>query len=161
MAQLATAASLDQVDWASVDLVIECVPERLDIKQALFAELVRRARPDAVLASNSSSFPISAIGQGLATRERMLGLHFFMPAHLVPLVEVVMACLLYTSSRFQAAAWRAASRITHTPSCEIRPDSSAYGMKTLGQIMPRSGERQRSSASTPSTSPPRPASLGW
>lgn len=89
--RLAMAASLDQVDWAGVDLVIECIPERLDIKQALFADLARRARPDAILASNSSSFPISAIGQGLDTRERMLGLHFFMPAHLVPLVEVVMA----------------------------------------------------------------------
>ena len=98
VAQLATAASLDQVDWASVDLVIECVPERLDIKQALFAELVRRARPDAVLASNSSSFPISAIGQGLATRERMLGLHFFMPAHLVPLVEMCIRDSAWRSS---------------------------------------------------------------
>ena len=60
--RLAVAASLDQVDWASVDLVIECIPERLDIKQALFADLARRA-PDAILASNSSSFPISAIGR--------------------------------------------------------------------------------------------------
>ena len=41
--RLAVAASLDQVDWASVDLVIECIPERLDIKQALFADLARRA----------------------------------------------------------------------------------------------------------------------
>lgn len=88
--QLAVAATLDQVDWPSVDLVIECIPEQLDLKQALFADLVRRARPDAVLASNSSSFPISAVGAGLDTRARMLGLHFFMPAHLVPLVEVVM-----------------------------------------------------------------------
>ncbi|KAG0730718.1 hypothetical protein G6F23_016017 [Rhizopus arrhizus] len=68
---------------------------------------------------------------------------------------------MFRPSRFQAAAWRAASRITHTPSGEIRPDSSAYGMKTLGQTMPRSGERQRSRASTPSTSPVRPTSLGW
>lgn len=87
---LATAASLDDVDWSTVDLVIECIPERLDIKQSLFADLVARSRPDAILASNSSSFPISAIGEGLETRGRMLGLHFFMPAHLVPLVEVVL-----------------------------------------------------------------------
>lgn len=87
---LATAPSLDAVDWSTVDLVIECIPERLDIKQALFADLARRTRPDAILASNSSSFPISAISQGLDTRGRMLGLHFFMPAHLVPLVEVVL-----------------------------------------------------------------------
>ena len=59
-ALLSTAASLDEVDWSGVDLVIECIPERLDIKQALFADLARRARPDAILASNSSSFPISA-----------------------------------------------------------------------------------------------------
>ncbi len=90
MAGLAVAASLEAIDWNTVDLVIECIPERLDIKRALFADLARRARPDAILASNSSSFPISAIGEGLPTRERMLGLHFFMPAHLVPLVEVVL-----------------------------------------------------------------------
>ncbi len=86
---LAVATALDELDWSTVDIVIECIPERLDIKQALFAQLEQRARPDALLASNSSSFPISAIGAGLATQQRMLGLHFFMPAHLTPLVEVV------------------------------------------------------------------------
>ncbi|KWR77195.1 3-hydroxyacyl-CoA dehydrogenase family protein [Cupriavidus sp. IDO] len=88
--RLAVVADLDAIDWSTVDLVIECIPERLELKQQLFADLVPRARPDAVLTSNSSSFPISAIGAGLPTRGRMLGLHFFMPAHLVPLVEVVM-----------------------------------------------------------------------
>ncbi len=89
-ARIHSVASLDEVDWTGVSLVVECVPERLDIKQALFADLERRAAPDTVLASNSSSFPISAIAQGLATADRMFGLHFFMPAHLVPLVEVVL-----------------------------------------------------------------------
>jgi len=89
-ARVQAVASLDAVDWNSVGLVIECIPERLDLKQALFAELERRAPAHAILASNSSSFPIGAIGDGLATRARMLGLHFFMPAHLVPLVEVVL-----------------------------------------------------------------------
>jgi len=86
---VATLADLSADDWQKVDLVIECVPEKLALKQALFADLVTRARADAVLTSNSSSLPISAIAQGLPTRERLLGLHFFMPAHLVPLVEVV------------------------------------------------------------------------
>ena len=88
--RLSACASLDEVDWAGIDLVIECIPEKLAPKQALFAELERRARPDTLLTSNSSSFPISAIGDGLDSAHRMLGLHFFMPAHLVPLVEVVL-----------------------------------------------------------------------
>lgn len=86
---LQISSELEALDWAGIDLVIECIPERLDIKQALFARLEKCARADALLASNSSSFPISAISQGLKTRQRMLGLHFFMPAHLTPLVEVV------------------------------------------------------------------------
>lgn len=87
--KLSVAASLNDIDWNSVDIVIECIPERLDIKQALFAQLEQHARKDALLASNSSSFPITAIAEGLQTPERMVGLHFFMPAHLTPLVEVV------------------------------------------------------------------------
>ena len=84
-----SVATLNAVDWTGVALVVECITERLDAKQALFAELAQCAPADAVLASNSSSFPISAIARGLTTPSRMLGLHFFMPAHLVPLVEVV------------------------------------------------------------------------
>ena len=85
-----TCASPTQVNWAPVSLAVECITERLPAKQALFAELERHAPASAVLASNSSSFPISAIAQRLHSRARMLGLHFFMPAHLVPLVEVVL-----------------------------------------------------------------------
>ena len=81
---------LKTVDWQRVRLVVECIPEKLDLKQALFAQLVALAPATCVLTSNSSSFPISAIAQGLPTQARMLGLHFFMPAHLVPLVEVVL-----------------------------------------------------------------------
>lgn len=81
--------SLDEVPWPAVDLMIEAVPESLELKRRLFADLVARMRADALLASNSSSFPISAIAEGLAGPGRFLGLHYFMPAHLVPLVEVV------------------------------------------------------------------------
>lgn len=84
------AATLQDVHWPDVQLAIECIPEKLDIKQALFAQLITLAPGHTVLTSNSSSFPISAIAQGLPTQARMLGLHFFMPAHLVPLVEVVL-----------------------------------------------------------------------
>lgn len=84
------APSLDAVNWPDVALVVECITEQLAPKQALFAELVRRAPATAVLTSNSSGIPITAIAGDLPTAQRMLGLHFFMPAHLVPLVEVVL-----------------------------------------------------------------------
>ncbi len=89
-AKVQTVPTLAELGWGDVRLVVECIPEKLDLKQALFAQLVALAPSGAVLTSNSSSFPISAIGQGLASQQRMLGLHFFMPAHLVPLVEVVL-----------------------------------------------------------------------
>lgn len=88
--KLSFSTGLEQIDWTGVKLLIECIPENLALKQALFKQAADLAPEDVVLASNSSSFPISAIAQGLATRERMIGLHFFMPAHIVPLVEVVL-----------------------------------------------------------------------
>ncbi len=86
-----THAALALVPWQDIEIVIECIPERLELKRSLFKELEKLARPGTTLASNSSSFPISAIAKGLKTQGRMLGLHYFLPAHLVPLVEVVRA----------------------------------------------------------------------
>lgn len=82
---------LTEVDWPQIDLVIEAVPEVLALKQNVFAELECLAGPDVPLCSNSSALPISAIGQGLSSQHRMLGAHYFMPAHLVPGVEVVLS----------------------------------------------------------------------
>jgi len=87
--RLVTHATLPEASWPTIDLVVETVTEDLALKQTLFAEMEKLARPDAALTSNSSSFPISGIGKGLKTQHRMMGLHFFMPAHLIPLVEVV------------------------------------------------------------------------
>jgi 3-hydroxybutyryl-CoA dehydrogenase len=78
-----------ELPWPRIGIVIECAPEKLALKQSIFASLARLAPDSVPLASNSSSFPISDIARGLPTCERMLGLHFFMPAHLVPAVEVV------------------------------------------------------------------------
>ena len=86
---LATFATLPEAHWKDITLAVETVTEDLDLKRRLFAEMEALARPDAALTSNSSSFPISEIGKGLKTQARMTGLHFFMPASLVPLVEVV------------------------------------------------------------------------
>jgi len=87
--RLKTHATLPEVSWPNIDIVVETVTEDLPLKQRLFAEMEQLARPDCALTSNSSSFPISEIATGLRTQARMMGLHFFMPAHLIPLVEVV------------------------------------------------------------------------
>ncbi|MBV8193642.1 MAG: 3-hydroxyacyl-CoA dehydrogenase [Alphaproteobacteria bacterium] len=86
---LRTYATLAEAVWPAIDIVVETVTEDLALKQKLFADMERAAKPDCALTSNSSSFPISEIGKGLGTQDRMMGLHFFMPAHLIPLVEVV------------------------------------------------------------------------
>lgn len=89
ISRLSTYATLAEARWPEIAVAVETVTEDLPLKQKLFAEMEVLARPDCALASNSSSFPISEIGKGLKTQNRMMGLHFFMPAHLIPLVEVV------------------------------------------------------------------------
>ena len=81
--------ALRDVPWQHAGIVVESVIEDLPLKQRIFAELEALAPADIPLTSNSSSFPISRIAAGLTSAQRMLGLHFFMPAHMVPLVEVV------------------------------------------------------------------------
>lgn len=88
-AALGVHADYARLPWAEIALVVENVREDLALKQSVFAELERLSAPHTILSSNSSSFPISEIGKGLKTQARMMGLHFFMPAYLVPLVEVI------------------------------------------------------------------------
>ena len=86
---LRALATLPEAAWDRIEIAVETVTEDLALKRKLFAEMETLARPDCALTSNSSSFPISEIGKGLKTQNRMMGLHFFMPANLIPLVEVV------------------------------------------------------------------------
>ena len=89
-AQLIAGSIADWSDWQNADLLIETISERLDLKKALFRELDQRVPPNIPIGSNSSGFPISDIAQGLVTSHRMFNTHYFMPAHIVPLVEVVL-----------------------------------------------------------------------
>ena len=77
-------------DWRGVTWVIETVAEDFDLKRTLFAALDARVPAAVPIGSNSSGYPITRIAQGLATRRRMFNAHYFMPAHLVPLVEVAL-----------------------------------------------------------------------
>ena len=69
--------------------VFEAAPEKLPLKQKIFAEIESVVAPTAVLASNSSAIPSTEIGRHLVHRERVIGTHFWNPPHLVPLVEVI------------------------------------------------------------------------
>jgi 3-hydroxybutyryl-CoA dehydrogenase len=80
----------DQMERAmkDADFVFEAAPEKLALKQQLFAELESLTSSDTILASNSSAIPSTRIGEELKHRERVIGTHFWNPPHLVPLVEV-------------------------------------------------------------------------
>lgn len=78
-------------DVASAELVIEAVPEKLALKQEIFARLDGLLAPDAILASNTSSLSVNALAGATNRPERVIGVHFFNPAHIMRLVEVISA----------------------------------------------------------------------
>jgi 3-hydroxybutyryl-CoA dehydrogenase len=86
-ARLRAVSSLGELA-ASSTVVIEAAVEDLAIKQSIFVELDRHARPDSILATNTSSLSVTEIGAVTAQRERVIGLHFFNPAPVMSLVEV-------------------------------------------------------------------------
>jgi 3-hydroxybutyryl-CoA dehydrogenase len=88
LASLTMVSSSDEAA-ADADVVIEAVPERLDLKQRLFADLERIVRPDTLLASNTSSLSITLLAASLRHRDRVLGLHFFNPVPVMKLLEIV------------------------------------------------------------------------
>ncbi len=83
----------DLGELADCDLVVEAIVESLEPKRELFRELERVCRPDAVLATNTSALSVTAIAAATQTPERVVGMHFFNPAPLMPLLEVVRAQL--------------------------------------------------------------------
>jgi 3-hydroxyacyl-CoA dehydrogenase len=74
---------------SGVDFVLEAVPERLELKREVFARLEESTSPDALLATNTSGIPVSEIAQGLQHPERVIGMHWSNPPHLIPMIEVV------------------------------------------------------------------------
>jgi 3-hydroxybutyryl-CoA dehydrogenase len=103
----------DLADLAECDLVIEAIVEVLAPKQELFRELERVCRPDAVLATNTSALSVTEIASAVASAERVVGMHFFNPAPLMPLVEIVRAEL--SSEEAVDAAFALGERIGKHP----------------------------------------------
>jgi 3-hydroxybutyryl-CoA dehydrogenase len=81
----------DLADFADCDLIVEAIVEDLYPKLELFAELERIVRPDTILATNTSALSVTEIAAATSTPERVVGMHFFNPAPLMPLVEIVRA----------------------------------------------------------------------
>jgi 3-hydroxybutyryl-CoA dehydrogenase len=79
----------DLADLADCDLVIEAALEELELKRELFAELDRVVRAEAILATNTSALSVTAIAAATTRPERVVGMHFFNPAPVLPLVEIV------------------------------------------------------------------------
>ena len=90
LAALRDANSLDAVG-AEAELVIEAALEDLELKRAIFRALDEAAGPDVVLATNTSALSVAAIAEATRRPQRVMGLHFFNPAPVIPLVEVVIA----------------------------------------------------------------------
>jgi 3-hydroxybutyryl-CoA dehydrogenase len=108
--RLTVASTADGLSaFRDCGMVIEAIVERLDAKQALLQGLETVVRPDCILASNTSSLSVTAMASACARPERVVGLHFFNPAPVMPLVEVVPAAqtspVVTTQARGLADRW--------------------------------------------------------
>jgi 3-hydroxybutyryl-CoA dehydrogenase len=86
IARITISAELESMQ--SADIVIEAAPEKLELKRDLFKQLEKICRDDAILATNTSTLSVTNIAAGIEKPERVVGMHFFNPAPLMPLVEV-------------------------------------------------------------------------
>ena len=107
-------------DAAATDLVIEAAPEKLDLKRDIFGVLDAAAPPHTLLASNTSSLSISAIASATTRPDKVLGLHFFNPAHIMKLVEVIRGddtseATLAAANTFVASLGKTAVQCIDTP----------------------------------------------
>jgi 3-hydroxybutyryl-CoA dehydrogenase len=109
--------STDYAQLAPVDIVIEAATEGLDLKLKILKKIESVARPDAVIASNTSSISITGLAAALENPARFVGMHFFNPVPLMPLVEVVRG--LQTSDDASNAIREMAKRVGKSP-IEVR-----------------------------------------
>ncbi|XVH33553.1 3-hydroxyacyl-CoA dehydrogenase family protein (plasmid) [Haloferacaceae archaeon DSL9] len=113
------------------DLVVEAVPESLDLKREVFSDVEAAAPTDCVIASNTSSLPLSELASVLDDPTRAVGLHFFNPPHIMPLVEIVLA--EQTSSETEAFAVDFVESADKTPI--VVRDSAGFASSRLGLVL--------------------------
>ncbi|MDE3152141.1 MAG: 3-hydroxybutyryl-CoA dehydrogenase, partial [Gemmatimonadota bacterium] len=112
LARITCVAGIADAQWARFapcGLVIEAILEDLALKKAVLGALERVVQPDAILASNTSSLSIAALGAACKRPERVIGIHFFNPAPVMPLVEIIGALssdpAVVESARAFVAGW--------------------------------------------------------
>ncbi|CAM3932438.1 3-hydroxyacyl-CoA dehydrogenase [Micrococcus flavus] len=105
-------ADTDKSVYADADMVIEAVFEELEVKRTVFRELEGIVRPDAILATNTSSLSVAAMAEVLEHPERLVGFHFFNPVAQMPLIEIVRVA--ETSDEAVATAFELARRLRKT-----------------------------------------------
>lgn len=108
LGRIRPAATLEDAS-VGADLLIEAVIEKLDAKRELFAQLDRVCKPESILATNTSSLSIAAIASSTGRADRVIGMHFFNPVHIMKLIEVVVAP--QTSAQTLASALEVAARM--------------------------------------------------
>lgn len=130
LGNLRDAADL-QSAASDADLVIEAVPERMEIKTSLFGELHRIAPAHAILGTNTSSLSVSRIAEATGRAERVIGLHFFNPVHIMKLLEVVRG--RETSQETTDASLEFARRIGKEPI--VVTDTPGFASSRLGVVL--------------------------
>ncbi|PWA37203.1 crotonase [Artemisia annua] len=80
---------LDYSEFKDVDMVIEAVVENVHLKQTIFSEIEKVCPPHCILATNTSTIDLNLVGEKLRSQDRVVGAHFFSPAHVMPLLEIV------------------------------------------------------------------------
>jgi 3-hydroxybutyryl-CoA dehydrogenase len=126
-ARIIEAGALEEL--ADANLVIEAIPEQLELKRDAFRRLDDAARPETILATNTSSLPIARIASATSHPDRVLGMHFFNPVPLMALVEVIAGPL--TDPAVADAAVFAARRLGKTP--VLAADTPGFIVNRVGR----------------------------
>ena len=139
LVRLRDAPTLAALAAAAPDLVIEAALEDLPAKRAIFGELDGAVRPTTILATNTSALSVEAIGRGVAHPERVVGLHFFNPAPIMPLVEVVVTPATDPAVAARAAAlmvsWgKVAVRCADTPGFIVNRVNRPFTLEALAML---------------------------
>ncbi len=130
LARLSTESDLAQA-VEKADLVVEAVPESIELKRSILQQVDRAAPEHALLASNTSSLPVGRIAEATRRPESVVGMHFFNPVHLMPLLEIVRA--ERTAERTVSLAQEIGTRLGKEPI--VVRDSPGFASSRLGLVL--------------------------